>query len=676
MGTTLATVQVYLGDRPREKARDAVIESLRRYVLQGTFTETTHDQDPDADRTVFIGQVKDSPWLTLFDTQGDLRVLARSLSEEHSGTTVYISLIDSDVIHLRLYRKGKLIDDYCNAPELYDLYSSDPDWQSDWGDLSEDQLKALTRGDNLKWRDLLVPGTDADKLRELWASKPILADEILWATVHALGMDEEEIGAILSFNGAQAFSRLTFRMSEPRQYEVKAEGLPKLFLSSYGLPTEVYVGDELDPGISVQNDGGPATGLDVLAWGSALDTGIIRLKQATIRKTTSMEAADEAMFVPREGQLGDQTVTMYLASFPEFELPQGIEGGWQVQTQPGVDWRKAFDALSLTQFHVRILGTVETTGTGDLFIAFAPHANRAEGYAAYQTSLQALSTPRQPLRYQNALRKTPTHWLQRLDRPTHLFAVAAMAADRPRSASIVADLISEWTTTVAKNTAAPFVARVQSRLDLMPDEQQITIGDISSSAYWEAMHQTLATCVSFSIQHGAASMLFDASTLFFQRTKEEPAPQLGIFYSVEALESGEAKLAEEWLEDSVDGLMARKEVLQAIVGHWDWGEFPRLEMTPYETACSVHRQCTTARFWCKRFLRGVTERVWLGPELIEELGGTDQLAPFAEVTEIGNGVRLRLKEPATLDDLERVLAPLLASEQDWQEGMARLYPRQ
>ena len=152
MGTSLASIQVYFGNGPKSETRLEVVEALREYVLKGPFTETAQDQDPD--RTVVVGPTNAARWLTLLDSQGNLRELARHLSAILSRPTVFINLIDSDVIHIRLYRNGETDDDYCNAPHHYDDYGSPPDWD----DLDETQLQALTRGDLSKWRDLFVEG--------------------------------------------------------------------------------------------------------------------------------------------------------------------------------------------------------------------------------------------------------------------------------------------------------------------------------------------------------------------------------------------------------------------------------------------------------------------------------------------------------------------------------------
>jgi hypothetical protein len=174
----------------------------------------------------------------------------------------------------------------------------------------------------------------------------------------------------------------------------------------------------------------------------------------------------------------------------------------------------------------------------------------------------------------------------------------------------------------------------------------------------------------------ASNVSFDMNDLCYQVSAEEPAPHLGLWFDTEGLDESDLAASTQWLAGLVDSVMVGASGLQALVGRWDWGRSTTFETTPYEGACGVGGSCTTARFWCGRFLRGVTERLWLGPELVARLGGTDGLAPIASVTPVGAGVRVTLKEGATLDELEQALAPLLPGQQDWREGRGRLYPRQ
>jgi hypothetical protein len=143
-------------------------------------------------------------------------------------------------------------------------------------------------------------------------------------------------------------------------------------------------------------------------------------------------------------------------------------------------------------------------------------------------------------------------------------------------------------------------------------------------------------------------------------------------HNEEELESTSA-----WLLEMINRLMIDTSGLQAMVGKWGWRAAPTsLYATIYETASNVRGQCTTTRFWCQRFLRGVTPHLWLGSDLLEHLPERDRLNSVAKIASYGTGIRITLNEDATIDELEAALSPLLAREKDWRDGMNRLFPRE
>ncbi|HEU0296878.1 MAG TPA: hypothetical protein VFR47_29340 [Anaerolineales bacterium] len=673
VGTSLASVQVRLNrDNASARFRGKVIKVLKSYVLRGSFIETS--EDPDCDRAIFIGPLKKQiPWLTILDTNGNMRDLAGHLSKALKGTAVFINLIDSDVVHLRRYVSGSIIDDYCNAPEMYDSYTSDSNWLSDWDELDDNQLQLLKSGDVSKWQDLFVEGTNTIDLQNIWNSTPVFADDILWATVNSLGMNDQEI---FSMGRDETFTRLTFRLKEPRLYEIKAEGVPKLDLHSYGILREIFRGDDIDIHISIRNDGGVGAGLNIIAWGSALDKKILSLGQARMYKGAKKdtETKIEGTFIFQNGSLENRDLPMYVVSLPDFEIPAGIAGGVNSQSQPGVDWYKAFEALNHTLLHVRLLGKVEAEGEGNLFVGFVPLDNKRDGYVVYQASLLAKPSPRKPLRYRNVHRPVPSTHLNDLENPSHLFVLVSLGAELQQGANIAGNLIEAW---VGKKSAKPtdiVVAHLRTKVNLMPDEIKFLARQIPSGAKWRKIWKSLGESVSLSVAHESASVHYDTDPLFFQNSVEKLTPHITFFLPLENRSIEELIGWEEWFTKIVNDLMERKLVVQALLGRWRW-RGQQIDLTPYETATGIGGQCTTAQFWCKRFLRGVTERLWLGPDLVQRLGAIEQLAPISEVMKISNGVSIRLNEEYSLSDLEHVLAPLLPSEQDWREAVQRLYPR-
>jgi hypothetical protein len=668
MGTFVACVQVYLGDKQPTDTRTLVIETLRQLAPLGPFVETTQDNDEDPDREIFVGPLGDVPWLTILDTQGALHESARRISAVIDGTAVSINLIDSDVLHLRRFSQGRVVDDYCSDLDSYAAHMDEPHLD----ELRAARKEAGSSGDVTKWRDLMVDRAGVDELREAWGSNPVFADDILLATADALAMNKEEIwpGPL-----AETFTRLTFRTTEPRLYETRTGGLPRLSLAGYGEIGTVYAGETLSILVYVQNNGGPATGLDIVAWGSALDARLVVLETVAIRSVNRPMDIDLMEFSAYERRDGDEKKRVSKATFPALQLPGGIAGGPWAVSQLNVSWQKAYAAICQAQCHVQISGSIEPTGSGELFIAFRPHTNRRRGQAIYHTLLEVLPAPRRPLRYSEARRPARYSELHRLEKPDCLFALVSFGVDQEQSSGVVADAIEAWVVEVAAKDADRFTIHLQTRPDLRPRAERLQAREIPGSDRWAELRGALKHCASFSIKRRSAAILFDASKMHYQACQEAPAPHLAFWYFAERLDETELEKAQRWLVGMVDSLMRRLAGLQALAGRWAWWNAIYLDSTPYEVACSLGGQCTTALFWCKKYLRGVTERVWLGPALLARLSGAD-LKTVAVVTQVGDGVRVELREDATLDRLEEVLAPLLPNENDWRVGMERLYPRE
>jgi hypothetical protein len=127
----------------------------------------------------------------------------------------------------------------------------------------------------------------------------------------------------------------------------------------------------------------------------------------------------------------------------------------------------------------------------------------------------------------------------------------------------------------------------------------------------------------------------------------------------------------------MDDFVQRGRCVQAFVARWkgDGAGHCSLDSTPYERACGSPGMCTLQQSWATRFLRAVSgDAVWIGPGLLARVDRT-ALDGVASCTPVGDALRIVLREGATLDALEAVLAPVLASEADYRAGVDWLYGR-
>jgi hypothetical protein len=159
--------------------------------------------------------------------------------------------------------------------------------------------------------------------------------------------------------------------------------------------------------------------------------------------------------------------------------------------------------------------------------------------------------------------------------------------------------------------------------------------------------------------------------------ESEPPGTLGLWLRVTGAPPDRVASAEAELVRLIEGLHSGTNGLQAFVARWAWAPRRSVDSSPYELACGVHGQTTTTRAWCTRFLRAVTPRLWLGPEILSHVD-KDALGRVADLTASGSGLRLTLRASSSLAQLEEALAPVLPGKADWETAvrpMSREMPR-
>ena len=111
--------------------------------------------------------------------------------------------------------------------------------------------------------------------------------------------------------------------------------------------------------------------------------------------------------------------------------------------------------------------------------------------------------------------------------------------------------------------------------------------------------------------------------------------------------------------------------LQALLARWKWiPQFDTVdgyEITPYEAACGAKPRATNymGKDWCTRFLRGIGEQVWLGPELLGRVGELAAIESFASVERTGSAIRIAAHDGVSLDSIESALERILPGAADF-----------
>jgi len=196
MGAFFTNVQVSIGDRLPEDLRSTIVTALRRFVPSDTFIEVSPD-DPTAERMLVVGPAGPEPWIVVYDSategqdEAQLDALAAALSTPAEGTAVSVLIHDSDVLELRLWRWGDLLDAYSSCPNYF-------------GPVSRER-QVLLAGQPDRWRDLLLDDVSPADLRRVWDEPLLFAEATLAQTAQLLGMDPNRCGTGLRYllhNGA------------------------------------------------------------------------------------------------------------------------------------------------------------------------------------------------------------------------------------------------------------------------------------------------------------------------------------------------------------------------------------------------------------------------------------------------------------------------------------------
>ena len=702
MGLKFRNLQVFIEDGRVEETEVAVIKSIRQYITaDGRFEEIanyavadTNAQGNDvaiADRVITIAPpMASEPWLSVYDQAIDLDAMAQVISTAIAGTVVSIDLFDDDWANLRLWKNGTLIDKYSNYVDV--------DTNTEAG-LKE---KAEYKGHPQLWQYLFAPGTTTEKLRLVWDDEPFFAQDIIYNTAPLLAMDvRRSSGDSSRFRPNTSleagFTQLAFRLSAERRKALTArmEGLP-IFDTRFGIAqTILTVGfNTFFLSANVANIGGASKGLRLVFWGEALELGLLELDKVQLRLGAS-ERKDLAVtrsrleYKPEKGQAADGTL-LYYVELPEIEIPAGFIN--KNEREPGLPYERENNSFA-DQISLNLFGRGLREGKGKLMLGFTPLSNLDAGQASTKTEITVRHVPtRTPLHYNHAANPYILEQLRNLESSDNLVALVSLDATREECGQLAGEIFEHWNAVLndVYGDSRKYWLEYKYNPDKLPKTVQLATSQIPQSKRWQEIRTGLPDWVSLyarleSIRDEnyvittTGGFCFDAITFlppFTTYTDINLALYIGLWVRLkEERPIAQNKIAIQRLVALVNDLMLRGKGIQALVARWNWTPQPwAASATPYEYVRGEN-QLAEDKNWCKRFLRGVSERLWFGPDLAAHLGQERllKLADIAEITNIGLEI-LRVTVPdeqveetvaaARLRELEQVLAHILPTEQD------------
>jgi hypothetical protein len=192
--------------------------------------------------------------------------------------------------------------------------------------------------------------------------------------------------------------------------------------------------------------------------------------------------------------------------------------------------------------------------------------------------------------------------------------------------------------------------------------------DIPSGKAWQKAIAGLNTCQTVSIRSEDRYGFLYQIALAAERHGR--CPHVALWVNAGAIPARQQGDCEQRIAGALDALM-QEDGLQAFLTCWKWipqfDTVDNYDITPYESACGARAPDSPfmGDKWCSRFLRGVGEQMWLGPDLLNHIGGSAALEPAAEVRRIGSCVHATLRQESSLDALESALAPILPGVSDF-----------
>lgn len=620
-----------------------------------------------ADRTMLIDLQGD--WVSVYDEvcdgqdQGELAQLASALSRAFSTHAVTILVHDSDVLLLGLFRDGAQIDRYDSDPNYFEGAGAG--------------TSRPPSGRPAAWAPLLAGPASVEELRRAWAD-PVQAETVLARTASLVGLDpaRASVGYEYATKDDPRYVTLRFRHATRPAYETREEGPPRLENAFYVPQLDVSTGSPVEIHCAIRNGGGVGRGLLVVAYGSAVENGLVSLDAVELTVGPAGAPPTSAPFVDRQSADGRP---LRVAAFPSLEVPAGIDHEAALREKPPL--RRLMELLVSSQIRARLSGHGRAAGVGALEVGFVVEAPEAQ--FLHSMALRSLPPARRPLR---AAPDVEPHLLRPLQGRKQLVAMASLDLPQAEAAAVAAEIFARW--------IELFETTERLRLTVFPaDGTRPRSGKakrkgLFASARGRKLREELASARVVAVE-GVRLRGEDPSLpvegFAFGTTMLEPAlahdpslPTLAVWVSVDG--TGEAaavrtREASALARATMDEVMTTRRGVQALCGRWTWRPSTHLDLSPYESACGVGGSCTLRRSWLTRFLRGVgVGDLWLGAALTARIPDRAALEAAATVTKVGEGLRVEIADPA-VDGVEAALAPLLPTASDWREAALRAHRR-
>jgi hypothetical protein len=290
-------------------------DRLRERLLADGFVVARDDGQPA--RRIAVARSRTGPWRTVFDSQTgsqdpDAVDDSGARLSQASGRHV-LSLLahDDDFLEMKLFHQGRRLSTVNSWPGYF-----------------EGRPRAAPEGDFEAWAALLPPPRTVAQLRQAWQPQEPPGDvrPLLQRVAALLDLDVERCLQGPDVPAAEADEFISLRVLAPDNLaDASRRGQPAGLGHEGGVAGETVLplGGRTRIEAITHSTGAGGAGLQVLAWGKALDAGLVAVRDASLALGLQAPLA-----LALQGRL-------LMARLPASQLPPGFAGPAEAFAQAG-----------------------------------------------------------------------------------------------------------------------------------------------------------------------------------------------------------------------------------------------------------------------------------------------------------------------------------------------------
>lgn len=658
-----------------ESIQQQIIDLLRTQVIAEGFVETATDAT-SVDRVIRIGAPLEAGWIPIdgsltrsFGSEA-LQICGQGISRALMTNVIVAFVFEYDLLELWLYCAGNLVDHYASDPS--EVSPSLP--RRRWKEI---------KGNAEAWADVLLPNGDSTVLKKLFRTRPIAADDAFAAIAAQLGLNPQHWNGLTD---TDTIIPLKFRSTYVPHPQTSLQGEPHLLWGSHTSGIESIVGQPFELTWIVRPVGGVSDGIVIDLQGTALEQGLLQLQALS-----TYIHHDEQRFEQMITIESDTSASMHV-EFANYAIPAGKVGA--IIPLEAWNWREAIKAQWQDVIVFKLTGIVRAIGRGSLTIQTYPQAGSPTTGTILDLPCVLHSIPPLSPRIQrfvaNTTKKALTGYIFDLYTPRILQAHIVLALTPQANTAFLA-AFEQWHTLLESYyphgyysliTAAeryPFLRRTRLRTRTLPAGKR-----------WNQLRPTLLATSSILLQRevplsirqispndwlffrGMSGGVLERDSIFLHETDEAITPQISLWVDLYTIpKEHHAELITQ-LTAIAESLFTTHQGIQAYLAQWN--TIPdHLESTSYELIGGVHGQTTLSQTWCSKFLRAVTDRMWLGSALLARIENPDALSDHGVIQPMGDGIRIDVESIPQLHALETMLTSLIPTSADWSQAVDGIY---